>query len=160
MIQSPMRWRCVLTFVASLVVLMLAALTSPTQIAQAGLPPRPTPQPASSEAALAGMASIELRVHLGQMGQAVRWQELWTVVQWQDASGKWHDVEGWRGALDEMVNGEGRKVWWVYRRDLGTGPFRWVIYQSPSGGLLASSNVFHLPGAEGQAVDVAVKLKP
>src|SRR5688572_16967693 len=40
----------------------------------------------------------------------------WTVVQWADPLGGWHDVEGWRGDLDE---GE-QKVWWVLDKDFNT----------------------------------------
>ncbi len=154
------RRRFAFALVAGILAMLVvaASLLLPTQSAQAGLPPRPTPQAGSGSDA--GGAPIELRVRFGQGEQARRWQELWTVVQWQDTFGNWHDVEGWRGTLDEIVDGEGRQVWWVYRRDLGKGPFRWMVYQSPSGGLLVRSESFHLPGADGQTVEVAVSLKP
>jgi hypothetical protein len=81
----------------------------------------------------------------------------WSVVQWQDINGNWHDVEGWRGTLDS--NGYIR--WWVAAKDFGTGPFRWVITGGDSvsvadewstGGIgtlfqsETSSGVFALPG--------------
>ena len=153
------RWA--LAFAAGVFALLVAALLIwPARAVRADLPPRPTPQPAPPEAGLAGVAPIELRVRFVREEQARRWQELWTVVEWQDAFGGWHDVEGWRGTLDEIVDGEGRKVWWVYQRDLGTGPFRWTVYRSPAGRLLAHSEPFHLPGAAGQTVTVNVALRP
>jgi len=158
--------RLVLAFAAGVFALLLATwLILPAQAVRADLPPRPTPRPTvppepAWETLLVSVAAIELRVRFGQEGQARHWQEMWTVVEWQDAFGDWHEVEGWRGTFDEFVDGEGRKVWWVYRRDLGTGPFRWAVYMSPAGELLAHSESFHLPGAAGQRVEVSVTLEP
>lgn len=115
------------------------------------LPPRPTPAPGGPG------ASIELRVQAGYVYLS-HWQDLWTVVQWQDAHGDWHDVEGWRGSLDEIVQGEGQKVWWVYQRDLNKGPFRWVVYEHVGGKRLASSEPFNLPQAPGQTTVTSVTL--
>jgi hypothetical protein len=99
-----------------------------------------------------GWAGIELHVQAARPG-------LWTVVQWQDALGGWHDVEGWRGTLDEIGNGVGQKAWWVARPDFDTGPFRWMIYQGPGGRLLAASEAFRLPHYETLTVVVEVSLK-
>jgi hypothetical protein len=84
--------------------------------------------------------------------------------------GDWHDVEGWQGTFDDFVHDsssndgggmcEGKKTWWVARADLGTGPFRWVIYQMPGGKLLASSKPFYLPNAIDETVRVEVSLLP
>jgi len=87
-------------------------------------------------------------------------QELWTVVQWQDGSGDWHDVEGWQGTLDDIQNEIGYKVWWVAKSGLGTGPFRWLVYQSKGGRLLATSEPFYLPGFKGGTVMVEVSPGP
>ena len=73
--------------------------------------------------------------------------------------GGWHDVEGWRGTLDEVSNGVGKKVWWVARANFDTGPFRWVIYQGPGGKLLATSGSFQLPRYENTAMVIEVSLK-
>jgi hypothetical protein len=70
----------------------------------------------------------------------------WTVVQWQDGLGGWHDVEGWRGDLDEGQ----QKVWWVLSKDFNTGPFRWVVYDKRGGRVWSTSKAFTLPGADGQ----------
>ena len=130
--------------------------TSLTLAAPPALPPRPTPAaptPVSMSASTSpGWAGIELHVQAARPG-------LWTVVQWQDALGGWHDVEGWRGTLDEISNGVGKKKWWVARPNFDTGPFRWVIYQNQGGKLLAASKVFQLPGYENTAVVVEATLK-
>jgi hypothetical protein len=121
------------------------------------MPPRPAPVPPSNPLPSGGVSSpegyIELRLQSAQPHQ-------WIVVQWQDQSERWHDVEGWRGAPDEVVGGEGKKVWWVGKADLGTGPFRWVIYQSQKGKLLAQSQPFYLPHLSGETVKVEVSLTP
>jgi hypothetical protein len=54
----------------------------------------------------------------------------------------------------------GKKTWWVAGRDLGTGPFRWRVYRSEGGSLLATSEPFDLPGAVGATVTVEVVLAP
>jgi len=93
---------------------------------------------------------IELHVHGNPR------PDLWTVVQWRHPDGSWRDVEGWRGTLDEITNGEGKKMWWVAEDGFGRGPFRWVVYQSEEGGrLLGTSGAFNLP-SDGRAVLVAV----
>ena len=49
---------------------------------------------------------------------------LWSVVQWKGGN-TWHDVEGWRGTFNQ----ENLVIWWVGHENLGSGPFRWVVYQ-------------------------------
>lgn len=78
----------------------------------------------------------------------------WSVVQWQDSNGDWHPVAGWQGGLDN-----GYRRWWVHPKDFGTGPFRWVIYASPGGVLIAAGEPFKLPQFPNETVRVEVKLK-
>jgi hypothetical protein len=111
------------------------------------LPSRPSPEPAVTSAPKLPDGTIELTVESATAG-------LWTVVQWQDALGGWHDVEGWQGALDE---GD-KKMWWVAKADLGKGPFRWAV--THSGERLATSELFYLPDSVGQTVKVSVSLVP
>jgi len=91
---------------------------------------------------------------------------LWTVVQWQDHSGDWHDVEEWQGTLDEVNNDkdkgmyEGEKVWWAAKADFDKGPFRWVVYRGRGGKLLAQSESFYLPHFTGETVRVEVLIVP
>jgi len=74
--------------------------------------------------------------------------DAWSVVQWQDFAGGWHDVEGWRGSLGQA----GTRRWWVAPSDFGTGPFRWVVTQGPGGAILWSSEPFSLPSVENGVV--------
>ena len=152
---------CALLVVAGLAV---AGLVGPLQTASADLPPRPTPvtptsTPAPKPRKPAG-AWIELQVRLPASDPSLTWQQLWTTVQWQDLNGGWHDVEGWRGTPDSMVNGVGIKVWWVAQNDLGTGPFRWVVHRGQGGEYLAEGDPFNLPQAVGTTVAVEVLLAP
>lgn len=154
--NCPLHARWVLSIGGLCVMLMMAWGASLAQAAAPALPPRPTPvlpTPTPMLSAPSGWAVIELRA---QPASA----EMWTVVQWQDRLGGWHDVEGWRGTFDEVNGGVGRKVWWVDRRNFDTGPFRWAIYSSWGGRLLATSPTFRLPRSEGETVNVEVSLAP
>jgi len=124
------------------IVLVAAALFAPAALA---LPLRPDPNPEPTPAPLPSGA-IQLTVSSAPA-------DLWTVVQWQDALGGWHDVSNWQGALDDGI-----KTWWVSSADYGKGPFRWVVSQG--GEELAASDSFTLPTAKGQVVRVFVSLAP
>jgi len=139
----------------TLVGLALVILATQLTAVQAGphrlppLPPRPTPvQPAPRFTG----GFIELRVRFPQAWpwKGTHWQNLWTVVQWQDDRGVWHGVEGWQGSLDEVVTGEdgtvvGHKAWWVANDDLGKGSFRWQICRDRQGAPVGTSETFDLP---------------
>src|SRR5574341_2058391 len=115
---------------------LVAAWAAPmAQAAPLAVPPRP--EPADIRSASTG-ANIQLQVATNQLS-------LWTVVQWRDALGDWHDVEGWRGTLDSIEDGTGYKTWWVYADDFDKGPFRWVVYAAPNWKKLAASAHFKLP---------------
>jgi hypothetical protein len=132
----------------------------PTPPALPALPPRPVPGPHSTSSRTPIGGYIELDVQLGQSWAVgdVPWQALWTVVQWQDRAGEWHDVVGWQGSLDEANGAECKKVWWVAREDLDQGPFRWVVYRRWGGGSLAQSESFDLPHKVGETICVGVML--
>jgi len=134
---------------------IVASLSTAAQVNASDLPPRPSPVPTTSpgESALYSEGYIELHVLSTRAN-------LWTAVQWQDHYGIWHTVEGWQGTLDEIENGKGTKTWWIGKADMGTGPFRWLIYQSYQGKLLAKSSPFYLPGLVEQTVKVEVPLVP
>ncbi|MEJ5309993.1 MAG: hypothetical protein WHX52_09490 [Anaerolineae bacterium] len=151
--------------VAVVTMLAIAVLLLPVQpVGAAILPPRPAPLPESSSGSEfteeGCVASIALHVHFSRVEQAYRWQELRTVVEWQDGLGNWHKVEGWQGALDEVVEGVGRKVWWISRANLGTGPFRWTVYRDSSGKRPVYSEAFRMPDAVGQLAIVDVTVGP
>jgi hypothetical protein len=147
------RLKSLVSGLCALLVVALAMLPARTASA---LPPRPTPVtpiPTSMPASTSpGWAAIELHVQPAQPA-------LWTIVQWQDRLGGWHDVEGWRGTLDEVSSGVGKKVWWVARANFDTGPFRWVIYQRPGGKLLTASEAFRLPRYENTMAVIETSLK-
>jgi hypothetical protein len=160
--------------------LLVAALPRLTLATPLALPPRPTIPPTPSVPPTHTPVSYPTpprasRLHPGpsggfidlqaQFGPAwpwadVHWQELWTVVQLRDHRGGWHDVDGWQGTFDEIINLRGRKVWWVAEEHLGLGQFRWAVYLSPGGRLLATSEPFYLPGSPGDTVTVEVLLEP
>jgi hypothetical protein len=151
-------------------VAILLALAAPTQPALADLPPRPTPCPTSTplptpQPAPVG-ARLELNAHFPSTWPwaGIHWQKPRTVVQWQDAWGDWHTVEGWQGELDSVVIGAdgevvGQKIWWVAPADFDTGPFRWLVHLGAEGKLLATSAAFYLPHSNGAVVQVEVSLE-
>ena len=136
----------------------------------AQLPPRPTPQPTTIPQPdnSPTRARIELRAQFSAdwPGEEKPWQALWTVVQWQDPGLEtWSDVAGWQGGLDSVANKgaadvSGYKTWWAGGSDQGTGPFRWLVYETPGGKLLTTSESFSLPDATGGVTMVGVTLSP
>jgi len=142
------------------VLLLIVSLPSLSLAAPSALPTRPTRSPTVTPTATPWApapfkpqvgATIELHVHSAQVPT-----QAWTIVQWQDYSGAWHNVDGWQGTLDAGH----QKLWWVADKDLGTGPFRWVVYQDQAGPSLAVSELFHLPDLSGMKVRVDVTLGP
>lgn len=73
-----------------------------------------------------------------------------TIVQWQDSSGNWNDVTGWRA-----VATDGTVSWGVEPKDFGKGPFRWVSYGADGYRTVGASDSFYLPTA-GQTVSVHI----
>jgi hypothetical protein len=139
-------------------IIMLAVVMSPMNVAAQpnaplALPTRPpTPTPILRQAR--DGARIELRVTCEPNCASLPSGGIWTVVQWQDAWGAWHDVEGWRGALDDFLNGVAVKSWWVYNADLGKGPFRWQICHDECNKPLGVSASFNLPDDPNQVLIV------
>lgn len=136
---------------------ILAALAPPYPV-QAGpdLPPRDpppaTPLPPSPDKDKKDKDSknrAPLGAYIELQAQPVSPSD-WSVVQWQDSAGGWHEVEGWRGPLPDNTR------WWVAAKDFGAGPFRWVIQQGPGGPLLGQSPPFSLPQTAGETVRVTV----
>ena len=156
--------------VALVVVLLpLAAMAAPAAIPPVPTrPPTPVPAPTASPSVPSAPVAapdgslIELQVKFSDRwsGAGIEWQDLWTVVQWQDHRGYWHDVEGWQGTLDEAPDGVGKKVWWVDEADLGGGPFRWLLYRERDGNLIVTSDSFYLPSDVGRVALVEVMVLP
>jgi len=124
--------------------LLTLGLWSSAYAASAALPPRPTPAPIAIPAPRYG-GLIVLTIDAPVSG-------LWTTVEWQDALGGWHLVEGWQGILDEGDV----KVWWVAPEDFGKGPFRWVVYQARGGPVWGTSASFFLPERSQTKVEVNI----
>ena len=105
-----------------------------------------------------------MHVRFPEQGLDFHWQELWTIVQWQDAFGRWHDVEGWQGTLDSVTRAGiqvvGKKTWWLARDLFARGPFRWVVYRVQGGALVAASEPFFLPDAVGEVETVETSVGP
>lgn len=74
-----------------------------------------------------------------------------TVVQYRNASGGWDDVSGWVQPLRNTAT----VLWNVWRRDWGTGPYRWAVKNEAQNYIMATSTGFYLPGA-GTYLDVSV----
>jgi hypothetical protein len=139
-----------------IVVALMAALAFignlvawPVLSVQAGptLPPRNVPAPNNDDDGGGGssplLAFIELHAPAAATGS-------WSVVQWQDSAGNWHDVEGWRGLLEG-----GYQRWTVEAKDFNTGLFRWQVRQAgPTGPVLDTSEPFDLPASAYELVTV------
>ena len=74
-----------------------------------------------------------------------------TVVQFYNADGQWQDVNGW---IQPLRNTD-TVLWNVWRRDWGTGPYRWVVKNEAKGYVMGTSTGFYLPAA-GTYLDVTV----
>ncbi len=151
---NPLRLTILMgAFLGLTVISLLFGLVWPP-LSQAGptLPPRdpptatPPPKKSSGKDKPIG-AYIELQVQPGRAG-------LWSVVQWQNSAGGWHEVEGWRGTLEAG----GNIRWWVAAKDFGTGPFRWIITEGSGGRLLGASQTFNLPNQANETLPVTVLL--
>ena len=68
---------------------------------------------------------------------------LTTVVQFYDANGQWQDVSGWV----QPLRNTNTVLWNVWRRDWGTGPYRWVVKNAAKGYVMATTSGFYLPAA-------------
>lgn len=112
------------------------------------LPPRPKPRVTKDG------SSSEIDNASIQLWPTPAWPNLWTVVQWVDGSEHWHDVDGWRGAL----NHPNYASWRVAQSEFGKGPFRWAIYDQEGGSVLALSELFHLPTNGGEILKIIVTL--
>jgi hypothetical protein len=144
---------CALLLALGTTALWLMSL--PAQAAPFELPPRPTAEPTLRPVTQSEPAyDAAIRLHVSSASAASFPTSLWTVVQWQDARGDWHTVEGWQGTLDAET---GSQTWWVARSDQGKGPFRWLVYRTLGGKLLSTSESFHLPHS-GKMIEIDVMI--
>lgn len=145
------------TGIVCILTVLLVWMATPLSAESQSLPYRPPLTPAPEPKRNLG-ARIELNVRPTQQGQIVPWSGLWTAVQWQDLQGDWQYVEGWRGSLDLVQDDQGKKVWWVAKKDFGKRLFRWMVCDGEDGQVLAYSESFHLPDAPYQIKTVEVVL--
>ena len=80
--------------------------------------------------------------------------DYWTVVEWGDSQGGWHQVEGWQAPFDDQH----QVAWGISSDDFGKGPFRWVIHERKGGAIVAASDPFDLPASAGEAVGIHIPL--
>ncbi len=98
--------------------------------------------PASSS----GTATITVYARGGALGQRV-------AVQWGDAIGGWHTVDGWTAALDHLTpQGVPFQRFTVLSSNYGQKPFRWVIYYPDGVTVWAIGPWFTLPTQDGSDV--------
>jgi len=158
----PSRRFCVTTIVGC-ALLLVALLPAAAGAAPRGLPPRPTPSSSVSESQLqksGGFIQLWVAFDPSWPAAGLAWQELWTVVQWQDEDGVWREVEGWQGALDGVEGTQGWKQWWFPGPFFGKGPFRWIVYAGKGGQWMAVTEPFDLPDQRGQVLRLEVWLQP
>ncbi len=153
--MSNKQYQPILWFVMSLMfvaMLLLSGLLTPS-VSQADLPDRDTPTPGpSNDDDDGGGASSPLLSYIELFASSSP-SGAWSVVQWQDPQGEWHNVEGWRGVLGSG----GYQHWTVEAKDFGTGPFRWQVRQGgPDGTVLSTSESFTLPAGANETLQVQV----
>lgn len=117
--------------------------------AQSQLPPRPTltplpptatPVPPATPVPSPTAIPVSQPVRIRLVVEDSTYRDAWSLVQWVDGAGNWHNVTGWLG---QIVGGEVQ--WRVLPKDYDTGPFRWVILDAPDGAIVAASKPFTLP---------------
>lgn len=144
MAQQNKRYLCQIFGLLCCLILAGSWLSTP---AFADLPPRPPIQDDDDEQERRPVvAAIVLQTMPAP-------SDLWSVVQWHDEQGGWHDIENWRGSV---VNG--RTIWWVLEQDFGKGPYRWLVFDQEGGNLLATSDTFNFPSEPKEQLVVEVVL--
>jgi hypothetical protein len=180
LVRSEVFFISVLAIVLIGAALMSASLSAPAR----ALPPRPTAEPTveptveptaeptprsptAKDVETGGYIELRAQFPADWPWHESPWQDMWTVVQWQDAGGDWLEVEGWQGGLDDVsltpavdggISVVGEKVWWVAKPQMGKGPFRWAVYGSAGDELLATSDDFNLPAAPHEIKSVELRI--
>lgn len=127
-------------------VTILLGITGMIPHSAADLPKRPTPTPTPVPRIIDG-AKIQLQPSARPLGA------VWTWVEWQDADGEWHQVDGWQGELDA----DDQKTWWVGADHLGTGPFRWLLAVDDQRPFVSAP--FNLPTLPGETLVVPLAVE-
>ncbi len=163
--RAQKRWTAwsIAGLTVGLALLTLCTFSGPAQAAPPNLPPRPTmlpPSPGDAQKTAGALIVLQATFDERWATSGLAWQDLWTVVQWQDAAGVWHNVDGWQGTLDKVADGVGWKAWWLPEELAGKGPFRWVVYRSRGGSALVTSETFSLPSPSLSSPVIEVSIRP
>ena len=148
----------------------LALVVASGTTADFSLPPRSDSTPeivTISQGALPTGTRLQLNAHFSDSWpwDSMHWQDVWSEVEWEDSQkGEWFLVDGWKGNLDAIEQGENgwvaTKEWWAADDIMGKGPLRWKVYDHNGGRLLAMSEPFYLADFTGGMVIVPVELSP
>lgn len=123
------------------------------------LPPRFTPVPGAPSSNGSDVSYITARINCGEGCEIdSSWQPLYTVVQWQDNDGVWHDVQGWQSQLLVQEEKPAIQTWAVAPSHFGRGPFRWLILDHEMHEVLGVSTNFFLPQMSHTSVSVEINL--
>lgn len=147
--MTPAKKRTHHLFILSIIIISFALLAATTP---QDLPPRPTPAPNPTPVPTVRPsqpkgALIQLTIDSATPLAA----QTWTAVQWQDPLGDWYLVDGWQGNPDNKQ----QVTWWVAPADLGSGPFRWLIFADDTqNNLLHSTDSFTLPAHSNQDMQI------
>ncbi len=148
----------------ALLLFLLAA--HPAAAGDLDLPPRDSPDSSTAIVANGLGARVHLQGHFSQdwPWETMHWQEdLWIVVQWYDEDGVWQDVDGWQGTFEAIQQAEdwtGVKEIWLTDVHLGSGPYRWQLFERSNGRLLTTSDLFYLPSTGGDLMAVDLMINP
>lgn len=153
-----------------MLVLFAAQINRPTA-ADMEAPPRPTlpPYEVTNTTILSDVpegAKLSLQVQYAENWpfEDKYWQDVYVMVRWVDAFGNWHPVEGWQGNVDDIAQHDlawvANKDWWVGHAQLGTGPYRWYVYDREGGNLLYESESFNLPESNGDLMIIKTLIEP
>jgi hypothetical protein len=136
------------------------ALSNPHVVsASPGLPPRFTPVPGAPSSDGSDVSYITAWINCGEGCEIdSSWQPLYTVVQWQDNDGVWHDVQGWQSQLLVPEEQPAVQTWAVAPSHFGRGPFRWLVFDREMREVLGVSTTFYLPQTPNTAVSVEIDL--
>lgn len=157
----------------ALLVMQINRPTLATDISTA--PPRPT-LPANAEGPVTtettsfasdsnNGAKLSLKVQYDENWpfEEKHWQDVYIMVRWADQFGNWHPVEGWQGNVDEVGQENlawvSHKEWWVGHDQMGSGPYRWFIYDGEGGEMVFESESFFLPEKNGEEMVIKTTLR-
>jgi hypothetical protein len=147
---------------ACLFALIVLAAPAAAYASPYSLPPRPPRDEGGNGDDGGGGSSARIALHItatdGTQPSDTTLQGLWTVVQWLDGLGNWHDVDSWEGTPASASANGTHMVWKVDDSLLGRGPFRWIIEQGTGGAISGASASFYLPHDAGEGVPVTVTL--